>query len=52
VANCWPTLTHDEVAAAFGAFAEVLQVRVARVIVWFHEPVAVGAGVDALDARL
>uniref|UniRef100_A0A453CTY8 RRM domain-containing protein n=1 Tax=Aegilops tauschii subsp. strangulata TaxID=200361 RepID=A0A453CTY8_AEGTS len=58
VANCGPAvgLTHDDVAAAFGAFGEVQGVSAAddsgaRVIVRFREPAAAGAAMAALHGR-
>uniref|UniRef100_A0A8R7TLS4 RRM domain-containing protein n=1 Tax=Triticum urartu TaxID=4572 RepID=A0A8R7TLS4_TRIUA len=58
VANCGPAvgLTHDDVAAAFGAFGEVEAVSAAddsgaRVIVRFREPAAAGAAMAALHGR-
>ena len=58
VANCGPAvgLTHDDVAAAFGAFGEVEGVSAAddsgaRVIVRFREPAAAGAAMAALHGR-
>uniref|UniRef100_A0A453CU69 RRM domain-containing protein n=1 Tax=Aegilops tauschii subsp. strangulata TaxID=200361 RepID=A0A453CU69_AEGTS len=49
-------LTHDDVAAAFGAFGEVQGVSAAddsgaRVIVRFREPAAAGAAMAALHGR-
>uniref|UniRef100_A0ACD5UTB7 Uncharacterized protein n=1 Tax=Avena sativa TaxID=4498 RepID=A0ACD5UTB7_AVESA len=58
VANCGPAvgLTHDDVAAAFGAYGEVEGVSAAddsgaRVIVQFREPAAAGAAMAALHGR-